>query len=101
MCEIVSLIAIKSKIGAPDKCRLSRCEQLFVKKLVTAMKQAHDSEMRVAEADFKIRWRGTRMDHDSRGSRRISCHVRMTGQAKIPPMRGWRRESFASEQSFA
>ena len=55
------------------------------------MKQAHDSEMRVAEADFKIRWRGTRMDHDLRGSRRISCHVRMTGQAKIPPMRGWRR----------
>ena len=44
--------------------------------------------MRVAEADFKIRWRGTRMDHDSRGSRRISCHVRMAGQAKIPPMRG-------------
>ena len=33
MCEIVSLIAIKSKIGAPDKCRLSRCEQLFVKKV--------------------------------------------------------------------
>ena len=92
MCEIVSLIAIKSKIGAPDKCRLSRCEQLFVKKVSHGHEaEAHDSEMRVAEADFKIRWRGTRMDHDLRGERRISCHVRMTGQAKIPPMRGWRR----------
>ena len=57
--------------------------------------------MRVAEADFKIRWRGTRMDHDSRGERRISCHVRMAGQAKIPYEGVAACESFASEQSFA
>ena len=49
------------------------------------------SEMRVAEADFKIRWRGTRMDHDLRGERRIFMSCPHDGTSQNSPYEGWRR----------
>ena len=67
-----------------------------------AVKRAHVSEMRVAEADFKIRWRGTRMDHDLRGERRIFMSCPHDGTSQNSPYEGVAAcESFASEQSFA
>ena len=92
MCEIVSLIAIKSKIGAPDKCRLSRCEQLFVKKV------SHGDEARRMIVRCVLPKRILKSVGEAHAWTTIcvangafSCHGRMTGQAKIPPMRGWRR----------
>ena len=46
------------------------------------------SEMRVAEADFKIRWRGTRMDHDLRGERRIFMSCPHDGTSQNSPYEG-------------